>query len=122
MRERASQQFGVESGCLVVEGGEDCVEDAVGSADVGFDVVGGAFSPAGAVDVVEEHVEDERKGYVVFHGYSSSAFNHVESFFEFGVVWPEDYGDAVDCGFVDVVDSCSETSAYVGGFAIAVDA
>ena len=102
--------------------GEEVGEDAVGGADVAADVVagGGAGSGAGG-GVGMQAVEHGGDALGIGHFEGAAAGDKVGGFFEFVVVGAEGHGDAVDCGFVDVVDAYTESAAYVGRGAVAVE-
>ncbi len=53
---------------------------------------------------------------------SGTALYEGGGFVEFLMFRAEDYGNAVYCGLVDVVDAYAESTAHVGGIGITVEA
>ena len=69
-------------------------------------------------DIVVHHGV-ERKGIRYVLG--ASGFQEIPGLFEFFMVGAENYGNGVCRRFENIVDSCSESSAYIGEVPVSVD-
>lgn len=85
------------------------------------DVVAGVLAGCGeAVGVVEQLVGNGGKIGTVVDSESAFTGYQVESFFEPGVIGPEDDWQIIHGSFGDVVNAGAESTAYIGQCTIAI--